>query len=156
MAERFPPEVVSVLRAAGWFEGRRVGDRDIERWERRVASTGHAAPMFPSVRAALYEFGRLTIGKQGPGRDLATMSVRFDPVYGEVTDDFEQMVGRSLYPLGDADGGACLLAMDESGNAYLNLTGDWAITGPSLDALLIRMLVGLNNPPGHEFFLDTD
>jgi hypothetical protein len=57
------------------------------------------------------------------------------------------LIGRPVYPLGDADRGHGIIAMDEGGCAYIDYMHVAFVTGPGLDALMSRALLGLRPPP---------
>src|SRR5262245_50919931 len=111
--QRFPSEVVQLLSRAGWFEGRRVPDRQLAAWEAEVATTVY--PMFALARSALREFGGLTVGESAPGVHHARAALRFEPMLGDDVDQLAHVVGGQIYPLGDADGGHGVIGMDAAG-----------------------------------------
>jgi hypothetical protein len=68
MTERFSHEVLQILEAGEWFDGRRVAVSLPEQYH-------------PSAKAkdVLSEFGGLQIGACGPGVNCARSDIAFDP-----------------------------------------------------------------------------
>jgi hypothetical protein len=100
-----------------------------------------------AAREALREFGGLKVGRTGAGRDMGKNSLEFDPRAGDELWTVEDATGRVAYPLGDVDGGHGSFGIDETGQAYIDYLRVVVVTGPSLDALITRALLGIRPPP---------
>ncbi len=107
---RFSPDTEGILRAAGWFPGRRV---DVTAWTARLESEGIRC--FPAAAAALAALGGLHVKPPPrPRAPVAPTDVLFDPVAaasGEAdrSVDWQRAAGVPLFPLGEAYGFRCLL-----------------------------------------------
>ena len=112
MGGRFPGEVERVLRRSGWFPGRRV---ETARWRAML----DGLDMHPAAEGFLSEFGGLSVDIHGPGRTAARTPFELDPSLCSGEEDrFREWgvaIERSLYPLGELDGGRFFLGMDDRG-----------------------------------------
>ena len=149
MDERFPAEAVAALTQAGWFPGRRQLPR-AEQWADALIShnspEGHRHSVFPAAVEAWAEFGGLTVGVEGPGRDLARTPFSIDPLVGlyqpRTLADLSRSLDLPLAPLGEEYGGQALLAIDALGRVYsLDHTGEWFL-GPTVDRALTALITG--------------
>ncbi|WHM40853.1 SUKH-3 domain-containing protein [Streptomyces sp. BPTC-684] len=135
---RFSPEVEGVLRAAGWFPGRRV---DIEPWRKSMRGFSlHAA-----AEEFLREFGGIRVRISGPGITCAREPFVIDPdlAYGE-EEKFaylSEQFGRAFFPVGEHGNGEFYLAIDAEGVLYLLMSGV-QLLGPS-DLGLDHLIVGV-------------
>jgi hypothetical protein len=131
--ESLSTEVRRVLLAAGWQPGRRV---DTAGWRTQLEAAGFA--MHDAAERFLAEFGGLTIDLSGPGLSMARQPFELDPLLCLGEDDrfaeWGEVIGRSLFPLGELDKGRFFLGIDETGEVYLIET--WlASFGPARDAI---------------------
>ncbi|WP_328776401.1 SUKH-3 domain-containing protein [Streptomyces goshikiensis] len=149
-ATRFPAAVDSALRTAGWEPGR-WDIKQAEYWadalRDHTTPAGHRHTVFPAAVEAWAEFGGLRISAPGPGRQIAPVPVRVDPLTGlhlaRTFADLGRALSTELCPLGvDADAGSHL-AIDREGRVYgIDHTGDWYLGG-GLDQALTLLLTGL-------------
>ncbi|MER7501441.1 SUKH-3 domain-containing protein [Nonomuraea pusilla] len=118
----FTEQVESVLRAAGWERERSV---DVSEWRSRFGERG--IDMHDAAAAFLAEFGGLTVEAGGSGAAFPRESFELDPslAYGEEErfTAWSEIIGHSLFPLGELDRGRFFLAIDEETNVYL--VADW-------------------------------
>lgn len=145
--ERFSAQVARVLRAAGWHEGRDIGARAEEMLTvsvERARAEGVALEAFPAVRAALHEFGGLTVAAEavGPfnGKDFAidaSVQMRGYGGYGHL----RHIVRGRVFPLGIEFSEHSMLMMAENGEVYLQHapTGTYYV-GASMDAALDTLI----------------
>lgn len=133
---RFGPEVLKILRAAGWKEGRDTIDMRL--FPSTLAS-------FPSARAIVREFGGLHFGSSGRGIDMAKSDIHIDPSLGvHLVKDLARLgkpIGEKLYPLGEVYSGNAYLVVDESGRIYVYYD-DLTPIAPSFDLALHVLLLG--------------
>lgn len=84
-ATRFPAAVDTALRTAGWEPGR-WDIKQAEFWadalRDHTTPAGHRHTVFPAAVEAWAEFGGLTVTAPGPGRQIAPVPVRLDPLTG--------------------------------------------------------------------------
>ena len=124
---RFTPETEEILRAGGWTPARRdaaFADLCSTALDRFGGFAIHAA-----ARSAIQEFGGLTFGAVGIGVDFARSDVVFDPRLAAGEEDrfreyFDELRGRSAYPLGECHHGHAFLAIDEAGG-HIKLATRW-------------------------------
>jgi hypothetical protein len=118
---KWSKETEAELRAAGWREGRDVGEK-LSTWE-SLLQESDKFELFAEARRALREFGELSVCRTGPGREGARSSFHLDPslTAGEADrfEEYEQTLGEKLFPLGEVDEGHAYLVMSESGKTYL-------------------------------------
>ncbi|WAS94882.1 SUKH-3 domain-containing protein [Nannocystis punicea] len=138
---KWSKETEAVLRAAGWREGRDVGEK-ISTWESLLKESDNFE-LFTAARRALREFGDLSVRRTGPGRDRARSSFHLDPSLaageGDRFEGYEQTLGERLFPLGEVDDGHAYLVISESGKTYLlmDFLIDLAPTfGEAMEALI--------------------
>ncbi|MFB4282316.1 MULTISPECIES: SUKH-3 domain-containing protein [unclassified Nonomuraea] len=109
-------EAELVLRAAGWERGRGI---DISEWRSHFSANG--IQLHDSAARFLSEFGGLSVDSSSGGG--APEPFELDPslAYGEEDRfiDWSEVIGHSLYPLGELDGGRFFLGIDEVGRIYL-------------------------------------
>ncbi|MGV9880534.1 SUKH-3 domain-containing protein [Streptomyces sp. NPDC003006] len=118
---RWSAETDRVLRAAGWHPGRTVPTAE---WERVLREHGgfeiHAA-----ARLFLAEFGGLACEERGPGRTMARMGFRLDPLAAEWDDEIfdvlSEEAGAYLYPVGEADRRNSYLGIAPDGKVYIGM-----------------------------------
>ncbi|MEU6862616.1 SUKH-3 domain-containing protein [Streptomyces sp. NPDC046876] len=149
-ATRFPSTVDQALRTAGWEPGR-WDIKQAEYWadalRDHTTPAGHRHTVFPAAVEAWAEFGGLTVKAHGPGRQIAPVPLRLDPLTGlhlaRTFADLGRALSTHLCPLGvDSDGGSHL-AIDQEGRVYaIDHTGDWYL-GASMDEALTLLLTGL-------------
>lgn len=121
--------VVSALRAAGWFEGRRV---DTSAWRHQLAAEGFV--MHPMAHAFLSEFGGLAVDVSGPGREFARTSFDFDPALcagqKEWFDSLTSGTAGKLFPVGEEGGGHASFAIDVAGVVHMLFNSTIIAVGP--------------------------
>ncbi|MFF5852224.1 hypothetical protein GTW29_04230 [Streptomyces sp. SID7834] len=114
------------LEAAGWYEGRDVGDRALSAVLGSVALAGPAADatawaVFPAAERALRTFHGLRLPPVGPGRDEAPTGCVIDPLEARHARPsllrLAETTGSRMFPLGRTDADA-LLAVDEEGRLF--------------------------------------
>ncbi len=149
-ATRFPVAVNSALRIAGWEPGR-WDIKQAEYWadalRDHTTPAGHRHTVFPAAVEAWAEFGGLTVTAPGPGRQIAPVPVRIDPLTGlhlaRTFADLGRALSTTLCPLGVESDGGSHLALDAEGRVYgIDHTGDWYL-GASVDEALTLLLTGL-------------
>ncbi|MEV0272865.1 SUKH-3 domain-containing protein [Hamadaea sp. NPDC050747] len=133
------PDTQVALRAAGWFRGRVV---ETAEWNRALLEDGFGE-MHPAARSFLTEFGAICVDHAGPGVTSAREPFDLDPLLclGEA-DRFlawSEVVGRSIYPVGDLDD-RYLLGLDEDSTLYLVAT--WLATFGRLPQALDALVLG--------------
>lgn len=113
-----------VLREAGWYPGRQVPTGE---WETRL-NTSDGFVMHEAARTFLAEFGGIAVPHGGPGKDIARVAFRLDPMVAEhdyeIFEPFNLLTAEVIYPIGEAD----------NGNEYLGIASDGAVYG-GMDAL---------------------
>jgi hypothetical protein len=142
---RFPHEVARVLAGGGWLDlGSReaLGEAAITR---AVEASGGRLRPFPAARRAVTEFSGVRCGRRGPGLRRAIRLLTLDPTPGAYAaaalDDFAQVIGVPLFPIG-IEGGDAIVAVDEVGRVFvLDQAGEWFV-GDSIDAALVSLLAG--------------
>jgi len=160
---RFPEYVMTVLENAGWHEGRRIGDDEMEPFER--AHDGALGGLHEYGRAFLAEFGGLQLSY--PSRRVARLlqteiaeaekarlarlqetplGVSFDPVvaldYINVSwpARYAEQLHEQVNVVGWSEGDASLLMLSRKGCAYVG-TGSWlAKIAESPDAAVVAIL----------------
>jgi hypothetical protein len=144
----FPPDVESVLRAAGWTPGRNE-TAQARRWGLALAShaspAGHQHTVVAPAMAAFAEFGGLAVPGDGAGEQIARSGFVLDPLRGlhsaSTLADLGALIGARLTPLGE-EGATGLLAVDERGRVFvLDHTADWYL-GASVDEALTTLVAG--------------
>ena len=104
--QRFSERVLAVLRDAGWSAGRDVTGM-VDQWFEELRRTEPAArelALFPAARAALAEFGRLTVKQYGP---TGVLGKGFDSVFHPAGTrlmyahyaDLATLIGEAVFPL---------------------------------------------------------
>ncbi|MBM7790178.1 SUKH-3 domain-containing protein [Tenggerimyces flavus] len=129
--ERFAPEVESVLREAGWSEGRRA--------ESRVAA-------FSAVVDALLEFGGLYVIQDGPGRHVRRRPFALDPALDATSTktlaELKGLLGHRVFPLGMEGDHDAILVIDETGRVFsIDHAGEWFL-GATIDDALVTLVTG--------------
>lgn len=142
---RFPHEVARILTGGGWLasdarEG--LGDAAIAR---TVEASGGRLRAFPAARRVVTEFPGVRCGRRGPGLRRAVRLLTLDPMLGAYAaaalDEFAQVIGASLFPIG-SEGGDAIVAVDELGRVFvLDQAGEWMV-GESIDEALVSLLAG--------------
>jgi hypothetical protein len=150
-AGRFPDQVDQVLTGAGWFPGRDVSTR-YARW---IAETDDALramagerSVFPALRAALAEFGDLTVEQDAPGISLR----RFDFSIGDIEAganpralaERAEIFGRFALPFGWTADMHSVLYMGEDGSVFEeHPAGGFFHLGDTLDEALTKLVLGI-------------
>ncbi|WP_432985995.1 SUKH-3 domain-containing protein [Dactylosporangium sp. CA-233914] len=146
---RFPADVESALREAGWAPGRDERSR-ARMWALALAShaspSGHQHTVVPAAMAAFAEFGGLTVSAAGAGAAVARSGIVFDPLRGlhsaSTLAGLGELIGARLTPIGEEESGAALLAVDDRGRVFvLDHTADW-YAGASVDEAITTLVAG--------------
>lgn len=141
----FTPEVLTLLRRAGWYEGRQA------QGQFAVPSDVH----YPAhIAQLLQEFGGLLIKSTGAGLTLGRNSILFDPSYAEresseqgILTYYAGFLQHPLYPLGHIPQESLLLCIDWTGTMYM--AGDYLYrVGSSFAEGVSNILLGVK---GEEF-----
>ncbi|MFC9942337.1 SUKH-3 domain-containing protein [Streptomyces pratensis] len=147
---RFPVAVDAALRDAGWQPGR-WDIRQAEEWADALRShaspAGHQHAVFPAAVEAWAEFGGLRLNPSAPGRQIATTTVRIDPLSGlhlaRTLGDLGRALETEVAPLGEEGDGQAVLAIDNEGRVYsIDHTGDWYL-GSDIDRALETLMTGV-------------
>ncbi|MHC0434342.1 SUKH-3 domain-containing protein [Streptomyces sp. O3] len=146
---RFSVQVDAALRGAGWRPGR-WDIKQAEYWadtlRAHVSPVGHRHVVFPAAVEAWAEFGGLRVVPAGPGREVAPVALRLDPLCGlhlaRTLGDLGRALGVEVCPLGDEPDSGAVLAIDVRGRVYgLDHGGDWYL-GADVDQALHTLLSG--------------
>lgn len=156
MRERFPTEVSSVLREAGWSPGRHVEGNTAESVRivcGQVGKYGARIEAFPAAIEALNEFGGLQVVQDGPGIHFRRCSFTLDPTPGAVAEtlaEFGRLRSSRLFPLGFEGHYDSVLAIEESGWVFaLDPTGEWYL-GDTIETALTTLITGTQPPRVNE------
>jgi SUKH-3 immunity protein len=130
----FSAETERVLISAGWQPGRKV---DTGKWRERLGASGDVT-MHEAAERFLAEFGGLTFAHGGAGVSRAREPFELNPLLAlgeeERFAEWGDLIGKSLFPLGELDEGRYFLGIDEDGAVYL--VADWlACFGANRDAV---------------------
>jgi SUKH-3 immunity protein of toxin-antitoxin system len=144
----FHPEVDRALRSAGWQPGRRVPEL-VTKW-RLALESGSRFTLHQAAESVLIEFGGLRIERVGTGVEVSSLRVDLDPAVALGEDDrlldyFPELHNRSVFPLGEVEGGHAFLGIDLTGVTYLvmdEVHGRW----PSFPLALDGVLRGVRAP----------
>lgn len=141
---RFSAKAEETLRRAGWFPGRRVPD-SVASWKEMLLRSD-AFTMSTSAEKALLEFGGLKFAEQGEGTTCSREPFEIDPSLamheGDRLEEFSTLVNTRLYPLGEAWGGMCFLAIGENDRVYV-LMEDIRLVGNNIDEAMETLSLGL-------------
>ena len=137
MQLNLPEAVLSILRDAGWYEGRNIPVPDSSELQ-----------SFPEAQSILSEFGDLLIGKNGAGLECATCSIELDTDLIDYLMPMANALGKALgcrllLPLGDLADGDGELVIDEKGRMYL-LSDELVPFAPNFAKALEMLLLGKN------------
>jgi hypothetical protein len=150
--ERFPADVLEVLRDAGWYPGRDVTSA-VQEWLER-SGIERVLPIFPKAMAALAEFGGLTVSQRGPtgtkGRGWASKfyPVHYTPTPAVLADiaEFSDVIHARVFPLGGNYDGPSHIIMDEHGRVFQLHPADDFHLGDTMDEALIWVTRGGKRP----------
>jgi len=138
------PIFLKVMSHAGWFSGRIVADlvNDVER--KLIVSDNWE--IFPAARSALLEFGGIQVIQNGPGANAAREPFEINPLLAMGESDrfvpFELVLGKKLYPMGEAATGHYFLAIAEDGQTFL-LMHNLVLVGDSFVDALENLITGV-------------
>lgn len=112
-----------------------------------TSPAGHQHAVFPAAVEAWAEFGGLRLTATAPGRQIATATVRIDPLSGlhlaRTLGDLGRALETEVAALGDEGDGQAVLAIDSEGRVYsIDHTGDWYL-GSDIDRALETLLTGV-------------
>jgi SUKH-3 immunity protein of toxin-antitoxin system len=147
---RFSVTVDAALRDSGWQPGR-WDIKQAEQWadalREHTTPAGHRHTVFPAAVEVWAEFGGLTVASPGPGRQIAPVPLRFDPLRGlhmaRTLGDLGRALNTEMCPLGEETDSQALIAIDAEGRVYaLDHSGDWYV-GPGIDAALETLISGV-------------
>jgi hypothetical protein len=110
-----------------------------------VEASGGQLRAFPAARRVIAEFGGVRCGRRGAGLRRAVRLLTVDPGLGAYAvcalDEFAQLIGVPLFPIG-AEGGDAIVVIDELGRVFvLDQAGEWFV-GESIDEALVSLLAG--------------
>lgn len=147
--ERFPADVSEDLRAAGWRPGRNVA-ASVNEWLDRTG-IDRELPMFDAARAALDEFGGLTINQRGPGGKAGGgFTSHLYPGKNAPTTptirEFAELIGLPVFPLGDHADGPSHLVVDTTGRVFLLHPMDDYLVGETVDDAMMWLVHGGDLP----------
>jgi hypothetical protein len=140
---RFPHEVARILAGGGWTSpAETLGEAAVAR---AVELSGGRMRPFPAARRIAAEFSGVRCGRRGRGLRRAVRLLTIDPALGAYAgaalDDFAQVIGVPLFPIG-VEGGDALVAADELGRIFvLDQAGEWFV-GQTIDEALVSLLAG--------------
>ncbi|MFF4651245.1 SUKH-3 domain-containing protein [Streptomyces sp. NPDC001380] len=149
MNARFPADVASALKHAGWHPGR-WQIRQAEAWADALTAydspDGHRHSVFPAAVEAWAEFGGIGVDLAGAGEQIARTPFLIDPLRGlhqpRTLADLGRALDTPLAPLGEENGGLGLLAVDAAGRVYsLDHTGEWYL-GDTVDRAVTTLVTG--------------
>lgn len=113
----FNSDVLALLKQAGWFPGRNVGD-----------SIDYPSDVvYPiEIRMLLHEYGKLKVKSSGPGVNMVRNSIDFDPSWAEQESSedgklkyYSDLLNKTLYPLGYISNESLFLCIDLKENIYM-------------------------------------
>ncbi|NBD08506.1 SUKH-3 domain-containing protein [Corallococcus silvisoli] len=144
----------SRLVAAGWVEGRDVGDQ-VALWREMLEAQG-GFKIFPAAERALRQFGGIVVRQDGVGLTCHRQSFVVDPMVAvrsrKLFGRYEVFLGVGLYPLGRVFDGEAYLAIAEDERVFAVGEGAWYFglgVVEAMDALLVgRMPKLLGSPIG--------
>jgi hypothetical protein len=146
MNKQFSDKVERVLRDAGWFPGRNIGDLVLKWKQELMVSDGFE--MFPKAEEALSEFGGLLVNQNGPGITCARESFHILPTLAIDEADrfsvFSDYLQTKLYPLGEAVVGHGFRAIGEDGRVFL-VEQDIMLNGNNMDEALEHLILGIQS-----------
>lgn len=138
---RFSERAEHDLRAAGWEPGRKV---DTAEWRGLLEASGEVR-MHAAAEEFLGEFGGLKVQISGPGISVAREPFEFDP--GDLCGEegrfagWGARLGKSLFPIGELDGGRFFLGISEA--AEILLVETWVASFGFGDAALENLILGV-------------
>ncbi|MEU1332333.1 SUKH-3 domain-containing protein [Streptomyces sp. NPDC005865] len=139
---RWSEETERALRAAGWCPGRAVPTGE---WERALEERG-GFRMHEAARLFLAEFGGLASEERGPGRTMARMGFRLDPLAAEWDDEIfdvlSEEAGAYLYPVGEADRRNSYLGVAPDGQVYIGMDSV-TLLARTADEALEKLIEGI-------------
>ncbi len=148
---RFSDDVASVLRAAGWYEGRRVAAEAAEVIREVCEHIGgrHLTQhelVAPAV-TVLTEFFGLHLLPEGPGRQCLRSSFAIDPRLAagsvEALGDLGRLLDTTLFPIGAEGDRESIVAIDVSGRVFaLDNMGEWHL-GDSIESAITTLINGI-------------
>lgn len=140
MVAMISKETRRVLRLAGWSEERLVGTVE---WRSSLESDGFV--LNAEAEQFLAEFGGIAVPEGGSGVERFRSSFELDPLLclGESDrfEDWSDVLGRALSPVGELEEGRFMLGMDSSAILYLvsDRLGRFGSREDALDALVLGM-----------------
>lgn len=149
---RFPARVLAVLRDAGWFPGRDVGDLVASWLRERYDEQPDAArrlPMFPAAGAALAEFGGLRLEQYGPGAVHAGggFGTEIHPSESRFALDryteFAALIGEPVFPFAIYADGGSVFVIDARGRVFLLHWAGYYVIAETVDGAITAMIEGL-------------
>lgn len=144
-AGRFPHEVARTLAGGGWMDLSSLDVLGEAAIERAVEASGGRLRPFPAARRVVAEFPGVRCGRRGPGLRRAVRLLTLDPApaayVADVLDEFAEVVGAPLFPIG-VEGGDAIVVIDEQGRVFvLDQAGEWFV-GETIDEALVGLLTG--------------
>ncbi len=131
------------LKAAGWFEGRDASCL-LQSWLNKLSREGHFRAS-EAARAALREFGGLTVEQSGQGVDFSLETFSFNPEAAIFEEDrfgrFKEYAGSHLFPLGEIEVENAFIAISETGEVYL-LMDEIHLVGSDIYSAISNLVEG--------------
>ncbi len=132
---RWSAETDQTLRDAGWHPGRAVSTQE---WESTLHEHG-GFEIHEAARRFLTEFGGLAVPSRGPGKTMAKVEFRLDPLTAEwddeIYDALSEEAGAYLYPIGAADRGNSYLGIAPNGAVYTGMDSVYPLAETGDEAL---------------------
>lgn len=137
----FNTEVLALLKQAGWFPGRNVGDMV-------DYPSDVAYPL--DIQMLLNEYGKLFVRSTGAGVNMGRNSIDFDPSWAEQESSedgklhyYSSVIGTTLYPLGYVPDESLMLCIDSDHKVYM--AGDYLYwVGNSFAEGISNILLGVS------------
>jgi hypothetical protein len=141
----YDAETMEVLAEAGWHPGRVI---DVGDWCDRLRADGFGV-CHEAAQQFMAELGGLSVdGSDRPGVTRYRERFELDPLLclGESDrfDDWNERLGRSVYPVGELDG-RYFLGLDEQSVLYIVI--DWIGSFGPLPVALDRLVLGYASEP---------
>jgi hypothetical protein len=134
--------VLRVLAEAGWTP-EWDASAQAEQW---INSLTDKFPLVPGILQVLRRYGGLRVRQGGAGRECARESFEIDPMLasgeGPRFSRFSRVLGRRLFPLGEAGSGHVFLALGDDGKVYALMHDLWRLAD-SIETALEVLVEGL-------------
>ena len=146
--DRFPPAVQALVENAGWYEGRRIADDQLDAVAAALAALPSERPirLHDTARAFLTEFGGLTVAPDGrPAVSFAPVPETFDAWLLDVPED---ALGQHFCPVAlYRDAWPSELLLGERGTALLRAGSEMHEVADDPAGAITELLVGTGDFP---------